>query len=249
MRSAFQILKDSFAKIIATPKTFLLIIAVPAVIAVIASFVEPGVDFEGKYIWNSSAHVYQYSAIMLVFVIASMFMTIAVTLASNNTELGVREAYNMAFKKALPYIVLMIVSALVLIVAFILFIIPGIWLSVSFMFASYFLVLRNASAVESLKMSYALVKGRWWTVFFKSLMFGLLYILIVIPVFILLWVLGSYVGEDVSHAVESMIGVFGSLVTIVFMYEFFLDLERTQGTERQLSPVVSEIPTTPISTV
>jgi hypothetical protein len=241
--------KDAVTKILARPTVFISIIAVPAAIAAVASFLEPATDIDGNYIWESSAHVYQYTAIMIVFALSSMIMSIAATFATDNVALSANDAFKMAMEKAGKYFLMMLLASVVLIIAFLLLIIPGVWLSMSLMFASYFLVLRNTSAIESLKMSYRLVKGRWWRVFGKSLMFGLLYIAIAIPVFILLWVLGNFVGDEVSYAVESMIGVVGSLVTIVFMYEFFLDLEKTQGIQVQVAPATTEVPATPVATV
>ncbi len=228
MRSAFQILKDSFSKITSNPKVFLSIIAIPALIAAGASFIEPATDIEGNYIWNSTSHMVQYIAVMVVFSIVSLFMSIAAILASENSQLSAKEAYSLSLKKAIGYIAMAIASTVVIILGFILLIIPGIWLSVSLMFAGYYLVLRNTGATESLKMSFALVKGRWWKVFLKALMFGLLYILFAIPVYGALWFLGTIIGSGASYAIESAVGVLGSLVTIVFMYEFFTDLEKTK---------------------
>jgi hypothetical protein len=228
MRSSFQILKSVFSKILDNPKTFLMLMALPALIAAGASLIEPSVDSEANFIWTSTSHMIQYIATILVLIVVTIFMTIASIYVASNPQIEAVDAYKMSFKDVFRYIGMVIISTIILIISFMLFIIPGIWLSISLMFATYFLVLKNAGIVESLKMSFALVKGRWWSVLGKSLMFSLLYILCIIPVYIVLWVLGNYIGDTASYALESVLSVFGSLVTILFMYELFVELEKTR---------------------
>ena len=228
MRSAFQILKDTFLKILNNKKTFLFIIALPALISAAVSLIEPDVDAKGAYIWTSSSHMAEFFTAVIVLSIVSIFMTIATIFAASNDQLDAVDSYKLASKKVLQYLLMTIISTLILLISFLLLVIPGIWLSISLMFAIYFLVLKNTNSVESLKSSFRLVKGRWWTVLGKSLLFGLMYIAIAIPVYIALWIIGNFAGEDLQFAFESIVTVFGSLVAILFMYELFTDLEKTK---------------------
>jgi uncharacterized membrane protein len=241
MRSTFKILKDTFTKIFSNSGTFLSIIALPALIAAAATFFEPGFDTSGEYIWKGGAHMAQYILIMFVFTIASILMTIAATIVAENNLVQVADAYKMAFEKLAKYIVMAIISSIVIMLGFICLILPGVWLAISLTFATYYLILRGTGARESLKMSFALVKGRWWSVFGKSLLFGIFYLLCAIPVYILLGIVGSFIGETVSYLLESTLSVFGSLVIVVFMYELFTDLEKTK--------VASVVPPEPVQPV
>jgi hypothetical protein len=63
----------------------------------------------------------------------------------------------------------------VMALGFILFIIPGVWLSVSLQFAML-AILDKKMPIEALKASWSLVKGRWWAVLGRNLMAGLIMI-------------------------------------------------------------------------
>lgn len=244
MRSAFLMFKVAVTKILARPTLFLSIIAVPAIIAVVASLIEPATDSNGDFIWESSTQMYQYTANIIVLTVVSTVMTVATIFAINNTELTVSDVYKLALQKMGAYLLMVIIGLIVISIGIVLLILPGVWLSVCLMFASYYIVLRNSKAVDSLKLSFALVKGRWWKVFGKTLMFALLYVLVVIPFYILFWFVGISAGEEVSYALESVLGIVGSLVTVAFMYEFFLDLERTQVAQAE-----TDSTTTPTASV
>lgn len=64
---------------------------------------------------------------------------------------------------------------------FVLFIIPGIWLAVSLEFVVFFLM-ENKSPIEALRASMDLVKGRWWAVFGRNIMAGLIMLAVGIAV-------------------------------------------------------------------
>lgn len=65
--------------------------------------------------------------------------------------------------------------ALILIPAFILFIIPGIWLAVAFSMAMPIYLNEGKGGWEALKTSYNIVKGRWWATFIRFLVPNLVY--------------------------------------------------------------------------
>lgn len=68
-----------------------------------------------------------------------------------------------------------ILMTVLLIPAFILFIIPGIWLSLMFSFAIPVYLKEGKGGWEALKTSYGLVKGRWWATFVRYLVPNLVY--------------------------------------------------------------------------
>ena len=247
MRSAFQILKDTFSRIFSSPKVFLSIIALPALIAVGISVIEPETDIAGNFMWDSSMngmHEVLYYVAIFLSIVANMYMTVAIVFAVSNKELTAIEAYKFSFTKIFAYFVLTVVTLIILMLATLLLIIPGIWLSISFLFAMYFLILRNAGVTDSLKMSFALVRGRWWKVFGKILMFGLFFIILIISIDIVLWVVGSAVGDVFTYAIELVLEVLLALVAVIFTYELFNDLEKTKDTG-----VIDTAVTNPLATL
>ncbi len=74
---------------------------------------------------------------------------------------------------------------------------PGIWAGVSLMFSRYFNVAENKRGLEALSASIALVKGRWWAVFGRSLVAGILFtFLLSLGTFLVSTLVGVVAGFD-----------------------------------------------------
>jgi hypothetical protein len=98
-------------------------------------------------------------------------------------------------------------SAILILIGLILFIIPGIYIAVRFIVASQAAVLERQGVTDSLRRSWNLVEGNWWRVF------G-----IVIVVAILVSVLEALVGRVVSAAAGDVLGSgLSTLVVGVFI--------------------------------
>lgn len=68
-----------------------------------------------------------------------------------------------------------LLTGLILIPAFLLFILPGIWLTVAFSLAMPIYLNEGKGGWEALKTSYARVKGRWWATLIRFLVPNLVY--------------------------------------------------------------------------
>jgi hypothetical protein len=216
---AWQLYKENF-------KTLFLILLVPAVLSGIAGFFEP---FPNQVQSTAEASVYFF------FLVSSLVISIAMTIALvhklDDTSLDAKSAYQKGWQQLLKYIGFSIVLTIVLLVAFILLIIPGIWLSVSFTFAIFFLLLKGASIIDSLKMSFNLVKGKWWGVLGQLLVLGLLCLLFVIGLNMVSSVIGALVGEDGAYAFTSAVSYFLAPYSMGYMYLLFKSMEQKQGGE------------------
>ena len=74
----------------------------------------------------------------------------------------------------LPYLGASILSGLAVLGGCILLIIPGIIIGIRLQFYVYLMIDRNASAIESLKESFALTRGATWDLFVFGIMLGLI---------------------------------------------------------------------------
>ena len=94
------------------------------------------------------------------------------------------------YQHALPIIVMMIMMFFLIIAGYLLFIIPGIYLSVAYSFAPYLITEKNMGAWQSLEESRKAITKYWWRYF--GLMWVSLFLIIAgtIPFLIgLIWVL------------------------------------------------------------
>ena len=94
------------------------------------------------------------------------------------------------YQHALPLIVMMIMGFLLIIAGYLLFIIPGIYLSIAYSFSAYLITEKNMGAWQALETSRKAITKFWWRYFGLMLVSVLLVIAGVIPFLIgLIWVL------------------------------------------------------------
>jgi hypothetical protein len=126
--------------------------------------------------------------------------------------LDLNGAVDQALGRIWPLILGVILLIVGIMLGLILLIIPGIYLSFIWNFTIYAITLEECSAIEGLKYSQSLVKGRWWPVF-GSVLLGNLFI---IP--------PKFIGSIIAEAFVSMgqvglviVSVTGSIITLLFI--------------------------------
>jgi hypothetical protein len=126
-----------------------------------------------------------------------------------------------------------------IILASLLLLIPGIYLSVVWAFAIYAVVLENCSVFESLKYSKSLVKGRWWPVF-GSMFAG---VLIILPGVIISTAIApkpntyGTSGAIVSAAIGALIIALSTPILQMYSVKLYVRLRETAN----LIPVDKEL--------
>lgn len=124
-----------------------------------------------SYLWiNSTNPVILLASIIFAF--AVMLITAPLSqiglvfmIAESNEKANIIEVLKMSLHKILPYLWIAVLSGLAIFSGFVLLVIPGIFLAVTLMFTSFFLVHENMRGREALVRSYEYVMGNWWSVF------------------------------------------------------------------------------------
>jgi hypothetical protein len=169
------------------------------------------------------------SALLHALVVPSMVTALHVV---NVQRLGqgivpsIGEAFDAAADRVSAVIATVALYALIVIGGFLLLIVPGIWLSVRLYFGAQVAVVDGVGPAEALRRSSRLVDGRWWSTFGRLLLGGIIFSIIVIPLYALvafvdngvLFVLASIVLDTVSL---SLTALFGTLL--------FFDLRARRG--------------------
>jgi len=131
---------------------------------------------------------------------AELIITLAMTpLGVGLGLLGIRRAAGKPvsptvifepYQHALPIIFMMVMMLILIIAGFIVFILPGIYLSVACLFAPYLIVEKNMGAWQSLEVSRKAITQYWWRYFGLIWVFLFLIVAGAIPLLIgLIWVL------------------------------------------------------------
>ena len=237
MRNPIALLKASWDIFVSNPKLYVGIMLLPAVVSYLLTLSGPSsINVASLYEWAI------YGAFMLILFVVNLFMAIALILALQNPELTVKSAYSQASRYFWRYFVLSILLTVILGVAYILFIIPGIWLTVWFAFAVFVLILENNGIIASLKKSRQYVKGRWWGVFARLLCLILLSL-------VLSAALATIVSLSAAVAPEyvlTLIILAGNLIivpiTMGYLYALYQDV---RGSDTAVSPTPTSAPSAP----
>lgn len=102
--------------------------------------------------------------------------TLAITLLVKNWIDKKEIEWLDALKQILPVwpkaIWVQVISGILIGLATLLLVLPGIYLAVTYIFVIPALLFNNKTGMEALKYSYALVKGRWWRTFGFAIVIG-----------------------------------------------------------------------------
>lgn len=119
-----------------------------------------------------------FAGFFLLFILLAMWSQSATIAVAVDENIGVKEALRVGWQRlwAMGWILLLVSS--IVITGFLFFIVPGIMLSVSLLFALYPLYDDDLRGMDAVLVSYYYVKGRWWNIFGKLLLIWLIAIIL-----------------------------------------------------------------------
>jgi len=146
-----------------------------------------------------------------------------------------RSAYRYGFVHFLAFLWLSVLVGLATMLGFLLLIIPGIIVSVWFVFAQMTFVQEGLRGVEAMRASRLYVKGRWWKVFGRLLALTLGVLL----VYLALGVLASFTIPDQQFLQDVLFSLINLVVmpwSIVYVYFLYKDARAAASAETR-SPI------------
>lgn len=113
--------------------------------------------------------------IILIFWITLRMISRVLLLESGKDALPAAEESKKAWSLFFSGVWIGILTFFAILGGSLLFILPGIYLSICFQFAQFILVEQNVRGTKALSASRALVKGRWWGTFGRMLAGGIVF--------------------------------------------------------------------------
>ncbi len=162
-------------------------------------------------------------AILNGFVIAPVISGASVYLAyryisTQTADLG--GAINEAIGKLAQLIVGFLLYVIAVIVGLCLLIVPGLYVAIRLGFVLYGIMIDDLDAVASLKSSWNLVGGRWWSVFVAQLVPAICFI---VPVLLISFFIGVTLGPK-SVVIATVFGALVGLVATPFLVTYYTKL-------------------------
>lgn len=229
MRNPIDLFKGSLAIMQDNFSLFIGILLLPILVSLIVSLFAPS---EATGVIDTTEWVL-YTVLMLISGVVNILMSVALILAIDNRSLTVKEAYKGAASFFWRYLGLTIVMMVILFIGFILFIIPGIILSIWFAFSTFILILERSAIKEALSRSREYVRGRWWGVFGRVVVMTLILVVLTIVVS----GISAFIPSDVvTEVIIAGFSLFLAPLGVGYMYLMYQDISG-----HAQAPAVSEV--------
>lgn len=136
---------------------------------------------------NETVPLTDFSPLIWVLTVVLTILGMIGTLASihlahhRETNADWYAAAKVGINRFLPYLSVVIPTAIVSFVGLLLLIVPGIVVGVYLMFVSYVFMIEQQRGLNALRRSRDLVRGHFWQVLGRTFLLGLLYVIIAVP--------------------------------------------------------------------
>jgi len=237
MISTFDLFKKSFLFIRDNAKKFFYIILImlgPSLIGQIIKLWLFYFKFEKGEILSdlwTMLLFYFFLAVALISIIVHILGLIAliIFINGNDPDFRIVDVYKEAFKKFFSSLWIIFLTTLIILGGFILFILPGIFWTISYSLSIYILIAENIKGYQALKRSKELIKNYWWPVFLRNINLFLFIFITALPVLIL----ESKIKSNIIFLVEVSYNLIYSFLiialSIVYSFNIYKDLKKLKG--------------------
>jgi hypothetical protein len=177
--------------------------------------------------------------IFYIVLLALLFwvqLTLLLVIVQHDEETTANAAFHLARSKLWPYFVTVIIMGILTFSGYLLFIIPGIVLSIWFSFAGFIVLKENRRGVDALIMSRGYVRGYGWEVAWRFIAFWLIYL----GMFIVTGAISSIVESTRDAAttrtfqasmqfIVSIAQIILNIMAIIYAYLIYEHLRKIKG--------------------
>lgn len=231
MRSPIDLFTDAWGIVMGKPKVYIIISAVYVGITAII-ILSTGVD---PLTLDSDETLTTPELIYFILsgffgILAYISLTIAIV---NNSVTNITSLFVSSLRMFIPYIWVSILVGFMVLLGLVALVIPGIYLMVTFLFATYILLAEDVRGWDALKKSYQYVKGRWFAVFWRlaflflpSVAFSLIIGLILMFALVMMPELSVLL-----NSITSFISMMFNTICFVYIYLIYTDIRNSYATQ------------------
>ncbi len=204
---------------------------IPGLVFLVGGAIAAAVGIGGAAGGAGKAAVFLVGLVMLAAYIFAIYLSIifygGLMLAVANEQINsVRDAFNRAKPMGKDLFVVALIVGILVSLASLLFIIPGIYLAVCWAFAMWLAVLEGKKGMAALKASKAMVDGRWFAVFGRILAFVVIvWLVMAVPQAVFAAIRLPILAGIWSLLVSLVVGPVGAIYT----YLLFQNLKQTKA--------------------
>jgi len=202
-KNPVELLKKSWRVYLSKIKILLAVTAIPVGFGLLRSIFLSSFSLDSFLVWII------WIILSLLFLFFQL-LAVPTLLSTLKEDLFLKEAYKKGLKIFLSYLWLYFLLTIIVVGGFLLFIIPGIIFSIWFSLAVIVLVFEEKRGLPALLRSKQLIVSKWWAVFWRFLVFGLILGAVFLPFhFLLSNLFTAQIAEKFNYLFQLFILPFG----------------------------------------
>ncbi len=172
-----------------------------------------------------------FGAVLFIAVIPGLVDAVRKISADSLAKISFKEQYKIGLGLFWPFLLIVVIQTLSAMGAWVLFIIPGIAVSIYLSMTVFTMVVDGHRGFSALTESFALVRGRWWPVFGRILILALLNIAVSIAL-VIVTIPFSFAFGIVGKFVPNLL-IYAIMIPFTFIYDYKLyeSLKATRSTK------------------
>ena len=153
--------------------------------------------------------------LFLIATIIQFWSQTALIHAIKWSDIGVRESYRRGWYKVKSLFWVSILSCLVMLGGYIIFVIPGIIFSIWFILVAYVVVLEDSKGINAMLTSRELIRNYWWSVFWRILFISIFVFVIIVLPLIFSQIFSAVVPSFEGGLVEGIINFSVNIISLI----------------------------------
>jgi hypothetical protein len=205
-----------------------LVSIIPFIFGAVGMTLHPDLAVNNAAFWGIFAVLGVFNVLNLIF---SLVMPLALVTTIDELHHGrtidVNSAYKKAFSVAIPYLVVLLLSAIAVLGGSVLLIIPGIIANVYFMFVIFVFLFEGKRGLDALAQSAWYVRGLWLDVFARKIAIGVIVFVSLVLFMAVAGGLSLFAGFGIpvfSFLIDLFLFMFIVPFTICFSYSVYRNL-------------------------
>lgn len=229
MRTPTALLRDTWRIYTANIFTFIGILVIPALISLFVPVIVGGL-WVAEFLSGSVAVVLAV-VVGIAGAVIGLWGQLALLFAITDEQhvLSITDAYKRAWPYLLSYFWIVILVSAITLGGFVLFVIPGIIISVWFSFAWYVFATEQVKGMDALMRSKEYVRGYWWSVVGRFIVLALALLLVASVVQLIASAFDSLGTELIESTSGAVLNVILTPFILAFMFLVYKDLKQVKG--------------------
>ena len=170
--------------------------------------------------------------VVLISLLLDSWMQVSLISATKDRQekIGPIESFRRGWPFFVSNFLMSLLAGIAILIGFILLIIPGVILTVWFIFSKYVLVVEKTGVVEALQKSREYVRGYGWFVLGQMIALGIIYVVAALLLVGVFYILTSSMetADDLVNLVSLFIGTPFGLVFYYVLYENIKQVKQSQ---------------------